>query len=231
VLYYYTETCFAWEQKQMSIFLDTAIIAEAEVVSELGWVKGITTNPTLLAKTDLPVPTTLKRLAELTTGAVFYQLMSSEFKEMLAEGRAAFDIIGSQTILKIPATSVGFQVVAHLLGEIPCSVTGIYSPAQAVIAAEAGAVHAIAYVNRATKLLGDGVALVGDMARVVKGSRTEIMAASIKSPQEAVASIQAGAQHLTLPLAMLQSMTTHELSLSTFDEFNKNGRGLLQPVV
>jgi transaldolase len=218
------------EQKQMSIFLDSAIIAEAEAVSEFGWVKGITTNPTLLAKTDLPVPTTLKRLAELTTGDVFYQVMSSEFKEMIAEGRAAFDIIGSQTILKIPASSVGFQVVSYLLGEIRCSVTGIYSPAQAVIAAEAGAVHAIAYVNRASKLLGDGVALVRDMASVVKGSNTEIMAASIKSPQEGVASIQAGAQHLTLPLAMLQAMTTHELSLSTFDEFNKNGRGILETV-
>ncbi|MDZ7961151.1 MAG: transaldolase family protein [Aulosira sp. DedQUE10] len=210
----------------MSIYLDSAIIAEAKAAKELGWVKGITTNPTLLAKSDLPVETTLKRLTELTTGPVFYQLMSSDFDEMLAEGRAAFGIIGKQTVLKIPASLVGFQVVAALAEEIPCAVTGIYSAAQAAISKEAGAKYAIAYVNRATKLLGDGVALLQEMASVVKGSNTEIMAASIKTPEEAVASLQAGANHLTLPLAMLQIMTNHELSLQTIDEFAKHGRGI-----
>ncbi|MDZ8050520.1 MAG: transaldolase family protein [Aulosira sp. ZfuVER01] len=210
----------------MSIYLDSAIIAEAQAAQKLGWVKGITTNPTLLAKSDLPVETALKQLAQLTTGPVFYQLMSSDFDEMLAEGRAAFEIIGKQTVLKIPASLVGFQVVAALAGEISCAVTGIYHASQAAVAREAGAKYAIAYVNRATKLLGDGAALVQQMASVVAGSSTEIMAASIKSPEEAVASLQAGANHLTLPLGMLQAMTTHELSLQTIDEFAKNGRGI-----
>ncbi len=214
----------------MSIYLDSAIIAEAQTAKELGWVKGITTNPTLLAKTDLPVETTLKQLAQLTTGPVFYQLISSDLQEMLAEGRAAVKIIGHQTVLKIPASLLGFQVVAELAPEIACAVTGIYGATQAAVAREAGAKYAIAYVNRATKLLGDGVALLRDMASVVVGSDTEIMAASIKSPQEALASLQAGAQHLTLPLSMLQAIATHELSLQTIDEFAKNGRGLLKPL-
>jgi transaldolase len=176
------------------------------------------------------VQTILKQLAELTTGPVFYQLMSSDFNEMLTEGRAAFEIIGHQTVLKIPASLVGFQAVARLSPEIPCAVTAIYSASQAAISREVGAKYAIAYVNRATKLLGDGIALVRDMASVLVGSNTEILAASIKSPEEAVASLQAGAHHLTLPLSMLQSMTTHELSLQTIDEFAKNGRGILQKV-
>ncbi|MBD2494270.1 transaldolase family protein [Nostoc sp. FACHB-280] len=212
----------------MTLFLDSAIAAEAEAAKKLGWVKGITTNPTLLAKSPLPVETTLKQLAKLTTGPVFYQLMAAEFEEMVAEGRAAFELIGQQTVLKIPASLVGFQVVAELAPEIPCAVTAIYSAAQAAVSQEAGAKYAIAYVNRATRLLGDGVALVQEMASVLKGSNTEIMAASIKSPQEAVASLQAGAHHLTLPLAMLQSMTNHELSVQTIDEFAENGRGILQ---
>ncbi|MBU7586531.1 MAG: transaldolase [Nostoc sp. TH1S01] len=211
----------------MSLFLDSAIAAEAEAAKKLGWVKGITTNPTLLAKSPLPVETTLKQLAQLTTGPVFYQLMAAEFEEMVAEGRAAFELIGQQTVLKIPASLVGFQVVAELAPEIPCAVTAIYSAAQAAVSQEAGAKYAIAYVNRATRLLGDGIALVLEMASVLKGSNTEIMAASIKSPQEAVASLQAGAHHLTLPLAMLQSMTNHELSAQTIDEFAENGRGIL----
>ncbi|MBD2447549.1 transaldolase [Nostoc sp. FACHB-152] len=211
----------------MSLFLDSAIAAEAEAARKLGWVKGITTNPTLLAKSPLPAETTLKQLAELTTGPVFYQLIADEFEEMVAEGRAAFKLIGKQTVLKIPASLVGFQVVAELASEIPCAVTAIYSAAQAAVSQEAGAKYAIAYVNRATRLLGDGVALVREMARVVAGSNTEIMAASIKSPEEAVASLQAGAHHLTLPLAMLQEMTNHELSLQNIDEFAENGRGIL----
>jgi transaldolase len=210
----------------VSLFLDSAIAAEAEAAKKLGWVKGITTNPTLLAKSPLPVETTLKQLAQLTTGPLFYQLMAAEFAEMVAEGQTAFQLIGKQTVLKIPASLVGFQVVAELAPEIPCAVTAIYSAAQAAVSQEAGAKYAIAYVNRATRLLGDGVALVRDMASVLAGSNTEIMAASIKSPEEAVASLQAGAHHLTLPLAMLQAMTNHELSLQTIDEFAENGRGI-----
>ncbi|CDN13488.1 MAG: transaldolase [Richelia sp.] len=211
----------------MSIYLDSVIIAEARAAKELGWVKGITTNPTLLGKTDLPVETTLKELAILTTGPVFYQLVSSDFEEMLAEGKKAFEIIGKQTVLKIPASLVGFQVVACLAENITCAVTGIYSPSQAVVAGEAGAKYAIAYVNRATRLMGDGIALVTDMASVLADRPTEIMAASIKSPTEAVASLKAGANHLTLPLNILQSLTNHELSLQTIDEFARNGIGLV----
>jgi transaldolase len=210
----------------MAIYLDSAIALEAEVATKMGWVKGITTNPTLLAKSDRPPETTLKKLAALTSGPVFYQLMASDFDGMLAEGRKAFEIIGAQTVLKIPATPVGFQVVACLSPEITCGVTAIYSAAQAAVAREAGAKMAIAYVNRATRLLGDGVALVRDMASILAGSDTEILAASIKSPQEAAASLQAGAHHLTLPLSMLQAMATHEFSEKTVEEFVQNGIGL-----
>lgn len=215
----------------MTIYLDSAIISEAQTAKELGWVKGITTNPTLLAKSDLPVETTLKELAKLTNGPLFYQLMSSELEEMIKEGKKAFETIGHQTVLKIPATTVGFQAVSRLSPEITCSVTAIYSPAQAAVAKEAGAKYAIAYVNRATKLLGDGILLVREMASILAGSNTEILAASIKSPEEAAASLQAGAHHLTLPLNMLQAIATHQLSQQTVDEFNKNGRGIFDRIL
>ena len=211
----------------MTIYLDSAIIAEALAAKELGWVKGITTNPTLLSKSDLPPAIALKKLTEMTTGPVFYQLISSDLNGMLTEARAAFEIIGNQTVLKIPASPVGFQAVACLSPEINCAVTAIFSAAQAAVSKEAGAKYAIAYVNRATRLLGDGIALVRDMANILAGSTTEILAASIKSPEEAAASLQAGAHHLTLPLAMLQAIATHQLSEQTIDEFNKNGRGIL----
>lgn len=123
----------------MALYLDSAIIFEAEIVSKMGWVKGITTNPTLLAKSDNPPETTLKKLAALTSGPVFYQLMASDLAGMLAEGRKAYELIGEQAVLKIPATPVGFAAVACLSPEITCSVTAIYSAAQAAVAREAGA--------------------------------------------------------------------------------------------
>ena len=210
----------------MAIYLDTAIVAEAKKASKFGWIAGITTNPTLLAKSDLSPDVTLKQLAQLIPGEVYYQLMASDFDGMVAEGKAAFALIGKQTVLKIPATMAGFQAVAHLSPEIPCAVTAIYSAAQAAVSAASGAKYAIAYVNRATRLLGDGLSLVQDMANVLHKTNTEILAASIKSPEEAVKTLLAGAHHLTLPLDILQAIAVHELSQQTVDEFAKNGRGI-----
>ncbi len=210
----------------MALYLDSAIIKEATEVSQWGWVKGITTNPTLLAKSTLSVAETLKQLKQTTSGEICYQLMASDLNGMIKEANAAYELLGSQTVLKIPATAVGFQAVSRLSADIPCSVTAIYSPSQAVVAMEAGAKYAIAYVNRATRLLGDGIKLVEEMAAVLKGSNTTILAASIKSAEEAAATLKAGATHLTLPLDILKLMTTHELSEKTVEEFAEKGIGL-----
>ena len=210
----------------MALYLDSAIIAEAQAVCQWGWVNGVTTNPTLLAKSDLSPQETLTQLKDIFTGEIYYQLTASDSDEMVKEGEAAFNLLGEQTVLKIPATEIGFKVLAHLSPEINCSVTAIYSAAQAAVAQQAGAKYAIAYVNRATRLLGDGIGLVKQMAEVLAGSDTKILAASIKSPEEAAATLAAGAYHLTLPFGILKAMTTHELSEKTVEEFNQMGIGL-----
>lgn len=208
------------------IYLDSAIIEEAKQAVSMGWVKGITTNPTLLKKSPLSPEETLSQLTAISPGELYYQLCATDFDSMVAEAKQAAKIVGHKLVLKIPATDLGFQVTAHLSSEITCSVTVIYSAAQAAIAKEAGAKYAIAYVNRATKLLGDGLALVREMAQILQGSNTEILAASLKSPQEAAATLQAGAHHLTIPLSILQQMTHHELSNQTVDEFRAKGIGI-----
>ena len=208
------------------LYLDSALIEEAQQVHNFGWVKGITTNPTLLAQSPLSAADTLTQLAQLSPGELYYQLMGTEVETMIAEGHQAYQLIGEKTVLKIPATAKGFQALAQLSSDIACSITAIYSPAQAAIAAEAGAKYAIAYVNRASRLQGDGLKLVQEMAQILRGSQTEILAASLKSPQEAAAALLAGANHLTLPLSLLKAMTTHELSEQTVAEFNRQGRGL-----
>lgn len=208
------------------IYLDSAIATEAAQAMAWGWVKGITTNPTLLAKCDTAPAVTLKTLADITTGALYYQLVSQTEDAMIQEAHKARDIIGEKLILKIPATFTGFAALPKLSPEIRCSVTAIYHPSQAVIAAEGGAIQAIAYVNRATRLQGDGCALVRDMKAVLQGSQTDILAASLKSPTEIAQAIAAGADHITIPFELLQAMTRHPLSEQTVQEFNALGKGL-----
>ena len=208
------------------IYLDSALIEDAQTAIEMGWVKGITTNPTLLAKSELSPRECLKKLAAICPGELYYQLYATTYEQMVTEAHQAREIIGEKLVLKIPATELGFRTTAHLSSEIDCSVTAIYSPAQAAIASEAGAKYAIAYVNRATRLLGDGLELVRSMSKVLENSKTEILAASLKSPAEAAATLQAGAKHLTVPMPILKAMTNHDLSVATVAEFLDQGQGI-----
>ncbi len=209
------------------IYLDSAIIDEARQIAHLGWVKGITTNTTLLGKSDLSPAETLQQLRQLHQGDIYYQVMASEAKEMLKEAHQAYEILGNRTVIKVPATPSGFQTCTHLFPEIRCTVTAVYSSSQALIAREADAFSVAVYVNRATRLLGDGLNLVREIAAVLDGSATNILAASLKSPQEAINAVKAGANHLTLPLSVLLEMPYHSLSAKTVEEFQEKGKGLL----
>jgi transaldolase len=100
------------------------------------------------------------------------------------------------------------------------------SIAQALIAREAGARYIAVYVNRATKQLGDGLALLRDLAKILAGSQTEILAASLKSTKEALDAFLAGAQHITVPFDLLVGLSTHPLSVQTVEQFNAEGLGI-----
>jgi len=132
----------------MALYLDSALISDAEIARDLGWVTGITTNPTLLAKSEHPPEITLKQLSTIIDGEVFYQLTATNLDGMVAEARITHDILGDKTVLKIPATSTGFQALARLSKEIPCSVTAIFHPAQALVARAGGARRQICHCIR-----------------------------------------------------------------------------------
>jgi len=210
----------------MAIFIDTAIEAEALEARDLGWVRGITTNPILLAQAGGEPEKILERLAKIRMGPLFYQLTAPDLDGMLAEAQAAFDIVGEQLTLKIPPTATGFRAVAQLSDSMPCCVTALYSVAQAVVAREAGARYVVVYVNRATKMLGDGIKIVRNMAEAMDGSDTEVLAASIKSPEEAASTLQAGGHHLTMGLGVLKALDEHELSKDAVGEFASKGVGI-----
>ena len=210
----------------MSIYVDSAIAKEVEAVRSLGWVRGATTNPVLLAKAGCEAHATLTRLARLNVGSLFYQLISPTVEGMFEEMNLAANIVGSPLVLKVPPTQSGFQFASQCR-EFPCCVAAVYSPAQALIASEVKARYVAVYVNRATRLLGDGLKLVRDVAEILRHSQAEIIAASIKSADEACAALSAGAYHLTLPYEVLLSLMTHPLTEQTIAEFQTNGIGLI----
>lgn len=205
----------------MALYLDSALPEEARRAAALGFVAGITTNPALIAQAGRPREELVTELCRAVRGPVFVQLVSADNAEREAEGRALHALSPSQVHLKVPCTLEGLQLIARLSAQIPCAATAVYSPAQAWLAAQAGARYAIPYVNRATRLLGDGVALVRGMAGVLAGTPATILAASIKTPEEAAATLAAGAQHLTLPLAVITAMAEHPLTQQAMEEFAK----------
>ena len=210
----------------MSLFIDTANVDEAGQAKALGWVRGITTNPILLKNAGDNAEDILSCLAELDMGPVFYQLVSSHEKDMLRELDRAENILKEKLVVKIPATEAGFRFALKMPTGIPFCITAVYSAAQALVAREAGAAYVAVYVNRATRLMGDGLALTRDIAAVLERSSTHIVAASIKSPDEASSATCAGAHHLTMPLDVLKTLTTTELSEQAVKQFTSNGRGI-----
>ena len=210
----------------MAIYLDSANLEEARQAKELGWVYGVTTNPTLMAKTRMPPEVILKALAQLHFREVYYQLISQCMDDMVVEASEAIRLVRHGLILKIPPTENGFRFVAYHGDRFPCCVTAIFDPAQALVAREAGARYVAVYVNRATRKLGDGPTLVEGLARVLAGSKTEILAASLKSTQEVVDALLAGAQHITVPFDVLGRLSNHPLSTETLEQFNAEGAGI-----
>jgi transaldolase len=210
----------------MAIFLDSAKKNEVKQAMEFGWVSGVTTNPSLLAKVDRPPEVVLEQLSSISTGPLFYQLMAKTPHEMLREANKARDLVGDKLVLKILPSKAGFQFCTQYSGDFPCCVTAVFSEWQALVACEAGAAYIAIYVNRAKRLLGDGIGLVRNVSAVLSGSSTQIVAASIKSPLEASVVFMAGAHHLAVPFGVLQELITHELSESAIAEFYGSGVGI-----
>lgn len=207
----------------MALFVDSAELSEVQRAVALGFVRGCTTNPILMAQAGSAPAAIIAELCRIVPGPVFYQVTSANAEEREAEGRAISRIAPEKVVLKIPATTENLALLARLASDIPCAATAVYSPAQAWLAAEAGARYVIPYVNRATRLLGDGLKLVAELVAAVRaaGRRVEIVAASIKTSEEAAGAILAGADHLTLPLAVIRELGEHPLSQQAIAEFDR----------
>jgi transaldolase len=206
----------------VSLFLDSAFADDARRAFKTGLVKGITTNPSLVARTHQPAIEVIFQLCELSSGIVFHQLIAETLEEKKDEAIKMAGIYPGRVGLKIPCTYENLSLAAELVGaQYVVGMTAIFSPSQVYLACQAGVQYIIPYVNRSTRLLGDGIELVRQMREVIDadGAKTQIIAASIKTPEEAISASLAGAHHLTLPLPLIESMGEHALSYQAIEEF------------
>ena len=206
----------------MGLFLDSASVEETRRAFGLGLVEGITTNPILLAQAEGRPEDIIINLCDAFYGLVFYQLTAPTVQERHNEARHMASLRAGQIGLKIPCTLENLALANRLVqNKYIVGVTAIFSPAQVYLACQAGVKYILPYVNRSTRLLGDGIELVSQMRVVIdaNGSSVEVLAASVKTAQEAVATTLAGAHHITLPLQVIQAMGDHELSEQAIAEF------------
>lgn len=205
----------------MGVYLDSATPGDARRAQQLGFVEAITTNPTLIARTGRPGLEVLAELVEIFDGHVFYQVAAPTAEGRYDQAWEAHEIRPDKVVIKIPATVENLTMAARLIDSgIECAITAVYSPAQAYLAAQVEATFAIPYVNRITRQLGDGLAVVRDVAQILQGTQTEVLAASLKTVDEVVATLLAGADHVTIPLDLILAMGEHELSRQAIEEFN-----------
>ncbi|GIW11620.1 MAG: putative transaldolase [Dehalococcoidia bacterium] len=204
------------------LLLDSALASDAHRAAELGYVSGATTNPTLIAQSGQPAREVIAMLLATLPGPVFYQPVGTTSEAIVAEGHAIASLDPSRVVLKLPCTLAGLAAGARLRGEVDYGFTAVFTPAQVIVAAAAGGRYVLPYLNRLTRLVGDGPGIIRQLASVARD--LELVVASIKSPEEAVAALAAGAHRLTLPLAVLEAMAHSPLTELALEEFQRASR-------
>ena len=200
----------------MKIFMDTADVDEIVGMAELGIVYGVTTNPSLIAKSGRTQAEVIPEICKLVTGPVSAEVISTECAGMVREARQLAQI-ADNIVVKIPCIAEGLKAVRILSAEgIKTNVTLVFSLSQAILAANAGASYVSPFIGRL-----DGVQLVANMVKIFKqyGLKTEIIAASIRNLDHVNQVMLAGAQIATIPTNVLEQMLLHPLTDKGLEKF------------
>ena len=217
----------------MKIFLDTADVAEIREYAASGLVDGVTTNPSLAAKTGRDYAESLKEICSIVSGSVSAEVLSTEFDGMMKEGKAVSKIAKNITI-KVPLTWDGLKACKALTSDgHTVNVTLCFSPNQALLAAKAGATFISPFIGRLDDAGHEGVALIREIRLIYDnyGFATEILAASIRHPTHVRDVAMAGADVATMPPAIFRQLIQHPLTdkgLAAFlEDWKKTGQTIL----
>ncbi len=218
----------------MKFFIDSADTQEIRTLASTGFVDGVTTNPTLIAKAGRPFLDTIREICEIVSGPVSAEVTATDYDTMLAEGRKLAKL-AKNVAVKVPLTTDGLRVCRQLsdAGTL-VNVTLCFSAAQAILAAKAGAAFVSPFVGRLDDVGTDGLALIEEIVEIYSNYsdfHTEVLVASVRGPQHVVAAARMGAHVATLPPAVLKQMVQHPLTdkgLAAFlADWGKTGQSIL----
>lgn len=208
----------------MKFFLDTANLDEIKKGAEWGIVDGVTTNPTLIAKEGKAIKEQIAAICDIVDGPISAEVVSVTAKEMIAEGRE-LSKIHKNVVVKCPLIRDGIEACSALSKEgIRVNVTLCFSPAQALIAAKAGAYFISPFVGRIDDIGGNGMDLVRQIVAIYDNYdfETQILAASLRGPTHVIESAMAGAHIGTMPFKVMDMLFNHPLTDKGLDQFLKD---------
>lgn len=198
----------------MKFFIDSADINEIKMANARGWVDGVTTNPSLIAKTGRPFIETIKEIAKEVPGPVSAEVIGMNSEEMYKEG-VELAKLAKNIVVKIPMGEEGLVAVRKLHSDgIKTNVTLVFSPMQALLAAKAGATMVSPFVGRLDDIAIDGIEMVGQIVQIFSNYdfETEVLVASVRHPIHLQQAALMGAGIATIPFKVLQQLTHHPLT-------------------
>jgi transaldolase len=211
----------------VKLFLDTANLAEIAEINRWGVLDGVTTNPTLAAKEGRSFEAMIAEICAEVDGPVSAEVVSTETAGMLEEA-ADLVKIADNVVVKLPLTPDGLAACSTLTADgVKTNVTLCFSATQAILAARAGATYVSPFAGRLDDIANDGIALIAEIAEIyrVQGYATEVLAASLRSPQHVAQAATVGADVATLPTKVFHQMVAHPLTDAGLERFLADWRG------
>jgi transaldolase len=208
----------------MKFFLDTANLEELRAGAKWGIVDGVTTNPSLIAKEGKPIKDQIAAICDIVDGPVSAEVVAVEAKAMISEGRELAKI-HKNVIVKVPLIRDGIEACSALSKEgIRVNVTLCFSPAQALLAAKAGAYFVSPFVGRLDDIGASGMDLIRQIVAIYENYdfETQVLAASLRGSLHVVEAALAGAHIGTLPFKVLDSLFNHPLTDKGLEQFLKD---------
>jgi len=211
----------------MKFFIDTANVEEIRQANELGVICGVTTNPSLIVKEGRDFIEVIKEISSIVDGPISAEVISLEHEGMVNEAEKLSQI-HKNIVIKIPMTEEGLKAVNILSNKgIKTNVTLIFSAAQALLAARAGATYVSPFVGRLDDIGMDGIELISEIAEIfdVNAIETEIIVASVRNPIHVLQAAKLGADIATVPYKVIKQMLLHPLTDKGIAQFMKDWEG------
>lgn len=208
----------------MKLFIDTAEINEIKEINSWGVISGVTTNPSLIAKSGRDLEEVLLEIVEIVDGPISAEVIGTTAEEMVEEG-VKLSEIHPNIVIKIPMTEEGLKSLKEFnKRDIKTNVTLIFSAQQALLAARAGATYVSPFIGRVEDIGYEGTNLIGEIARLFEifDIETEIIAASLRNPKQVLDSALMGADIGTIPYGVFKKMLSHPMTDIGLADFLKD---------